>query len=131
MGWRHRPVQQSQPKLNSNYFLFFLFPFSFILFFFPLRQNEMRKDGEAEMLQLLCGLTPLPLAKPSSITADAGPSCWNPRVSAHSPKGFHGGHAGRTREGPWPHAALRRVCCHQVSSPCAGRYCCPNYGTAA
>lgn len=38
----------------------------------------MKKDGKAEMLQLLCGLTPLPLAKPSSITADAGPSSWKP-----------------------------------------------------
>lgn len=94
----------------------------------------MKKDGKAKMLQLLCGLTPLPLAKPSSITADAGPSCWKPHVSAHSPKGFRGGHAGRTREGTlhptaWPHAALKRVCCHQVSGHVQEEIALPIYST--
>lgn len=35
----------------------------------------MKKAGEAEIFKLLCGLTPLPLAKPSSITPDGGPLC--------------------------------------------------------
>lgn len=104
------------------------FRFSNFLSFGGRRKWE--KDGEAEMFKLLCGLTPLPLAKLSSITPDAGPSCLKPRVSAHSPKRFPGGRAGRMREAilrptAWPHAACRRVCCHQVSDPCAGRYCCP------
>lgn len=78
----------------------------------------MKKDVKAEMFQLLCNLTLLPLAKLSSITAGAGPSCWKPCVRVHLPKGFRGGHAGRMREGTmaWPHAALRRVCCHQMSA---------------
>lgn len=72
----------------------------------------MKRDGEVKMSKLLCGLTSLPLAKPSSITPDAGPSCLKPHVSAHSPKRFPGGRAGRMKEASlhppdWPHVACR------------------------
>lgn len=82
------------------------------------------------MSKLLCGLTSLPLAQPSSITPDAGPSCLKPHVSAHSPKRFPGGRAGRMKEASlhppdWPHVACKGVYCHHMSDPCAGRYCCP------
>lgn len=118
MGWRHWPISHSQPKPNSDSLIFYL------------SVVEVKKDGVAEMFKLLCGLTPLPLAKPSSISPDAGRSCLKPHVSAHSPRRFPGGRAGRMREATlhptaWPHAACRRVCCRHMSDPCVGRYCCP------
>lgn len=55
-------------------------------FFFSFGiQKDVNKDSEAEAFKLPCVLTPLPVARPSSLMPEAGPSCLKPRVGAQLP----------------------------------------------